>query len=165
MKVYFSHGKESGPWGSKIKRLAEAAKAQGCDVDSIDYTDLQDPDRRVERLVEILQQENDDFLLVGSSMGGYVSLVAAEQVNPKGVFLLAPALFISGYRQQNYRHNTDVEIVHGWSDEVIPPENAIRYAKVAECSLHLIEGDHRLNSVLDVVEGLFIQFLLKQMGK
>ena len=40
MKVYFSHGKESGPWGSKIKRLANIAKEHGCSVDSIDYSDL-----------------------------------------------------------------------------------------------------------------------------
>ena len=43
MKVYFSHGKESGPWGSKIQRLASIASEHGCTVDSIDYTDLMDP--------------------------------------------------------------------------------------------------------------------------
>jgi hypothetical protein len=36
MKVYFSHGKESGPWGSKIKRLAGIAQQKGYAVDSID---------------------------------------------------------------------------------------------------------------------------------
>ena len=50
MKVYFSHGKESGPWGSKIQKLASIASEHGCTVDSIDYTDLMDPDQRVERL-------------------------------------------------------------------------------------------------------------------
>jgi hypothetical protein len=48
MKVYFSHGKESGPWGSKIKRLANIAKELGYSVDSIDYSDILDPDLRVE---------------------------------------------------------------------------------------------------------------------
>ena len=38
MKIYFAHGKESGPWGSKIKRLAGIAKDLGCAVESIDYT-------------------------------------------------------------------------------------------------------------------------------
>ena len=79
MKVIFSHGKESGPWGSKIQRLAEIARRAGCDVDSIDYTDTFDPDLRVERLLERLKSEPDSVLLVGSSMGGYVALVAAEQ--------------------------------------------------------------------------------------
>ena len=124
MKVYFSHGKESGPWGSKIKRLANIAKEHSCSVDSIDYSDILDPDLRVERLINVLKDVEDDFLLVGSIMGGYVSLVASEQANAKGVFLLAPALFMQGYKKQIYSHKINVEIVHGWSDDIIPPENS-----------------------------------------
>lgn len=160
MKVYFSHGKESGPWGSKIKRLASIAEAHDCSVESIDYSDIQDPDLRVERLISVLKDVEGEVVLVGSSMGGYVSLVAAEQVSTKGVFLLAPALFISGYKTQNYSNNLNVEIVHGWSDDIIPPQNSIRFAKDTHCSLHLISGDHRLNSSIAVVEKLFSQFLM-----
>jgi alpha/beta superfamily hydrolase len=162
MKIYFSHGKESGPWGSKIKRLANVAKEQGFSVDSIDYSDILDPDIRVERLINVLEKEEEDFLLVGSSMGGYVSLVASEKVNAKGVFLLAPALFMQGYKKQTYSNVTNVEIVHGWSDDIIPPENSIKFAKNIDCSLHLISGDHRLNSSIEVVEKLFLQFLISQ---
>jgi predicted esterase YcpF (UPF0227 family) len=86
MKVYFSHGKESGPWGSKITRLTNIAKEQVFSVDSIDYSDIVDPDLRVERLINILEKEEKDFLLFGSSMGGYVSLVASEKAKAKGVF-------------------------------------------------------------------------------
>jgi len=162
MKVYFSHGKESGPWGSKIKKLASIAKAHGHSVDSIDYSDTLDPDLRVERLIKILNNAKEECVLVGSSMGGYVSLVASEQVHVKGVFLLAPALFIKGYKKQRYNHNTNIEIVHGWSDDIIPPENSIKFAKSSDCSLHLISGDHRLNSSIAVVEKLFSQFLNSQ---
>ena len=59
MKVIFSHGKESGPWGSKIKRLADVAKAHGLGVESIDYSDTFDPDLRVERLLKVLAGEKD----------------------------------------------------------------------------------------------------------
>ena len=103
MKVYFSHGKESGPRGTKIKRLAAMAETMGCAVDSVDYTDLMDPDLRVERLLEVLAEESGSFILVGSSMGGYVSLVASESVNPKAVFLMAPALYMPGYERREYR--------------------------------------------------------------
>ena len=160
MQVYFSHGKESGPWGSKIKRLASVAEAQGCSVESIDYSDILDPDLRVARLVNVLKDVEGDVVLVGSSMGGYVSLVAAELVSTKGVFLLAPALYMPGYKQQNYTNKTNVDIVHGWSDDVVLPENSIKFAKDVNCSLHLIAGDHRLNSSIEVVEKLFLQFLL-----
>lgn len=160
MKIYFSHGKESGPWGTKIKRLADLAEQHGYHVDSIDYRDTLDPDARAQRLVEILEQEKGDVLLVGSSMGGYVSLLASKVRNVKATFLLAPALYIEGYAVQDYPNPKNLEIVHGWSDEVIPFENSISYAKKANCTLHLIAGDHRLNSSLEQVERLFEQFLV-----
>ena len=165
MKVYFSHGKESGPWGSKIHRLASIASEHGCTVESIDYTDLMDPDQRVERLRDILNKEEESFILVGSSMGGYVSLVAADDVRTHAAFLLAPALYIPGYKQQRYdpaaRH---VENIHGWSDDVSPPEHSIRFAKEADCTLHLIDGDHRLNSSIEMVEDLFGRFLKRVLS-
>lgn len=159
MKVIFSHGKESGPWGSKIKRLSDTAEHYGYKVDSIDYTDTLDPDSRVERLVEVLKSVEEGFILVGSSMGGYVSLVASEQMPAEGIFLLAPALFMPGYKKQEYDSTSYVEIVHGWSDDIIPTENSVKFAKGNSSPLHLIAGDHRLNSSLDVVNSLFCQFL------
>ena len=160
MKVYFSHGKESCPWGTKIKRLAAIAEDMGCAVESVDYTDTMDPDLRVERLVGVLAKEQDEFVLVGSSMGGYVSLVASQEMQAEAIFLMAPALYIPGYRRREYRSRcSHIEIVHGWSDDVIPVENSIRYAKEADCTLHLISGDHPLNSSLEVVAGLFEGFL------
>ncbi len=49
--VLFAHGKESGPWGSKIKHLAAIAERLGAQVLSPDYGDLPDPDARVARLL------------------------------------------------------------------------------------------------------------------
>ncbi|NNE63907.1 MAG: alpha/beta hydrolase [Gammaproteobacteria bacterium] len=165
MKLIFSHGKESGPWGFKIKRLSLLAERAGCNVESIDYTDLMDPDLRVERLMTVLQSEEDSFMLVGSSMGGYVSLVASAQVEAKGLFLLAPALYIADFKVQEYPSRSPfIEIVHGWSDDIIPVENSIRYAREADCSLHVISGDHALNDSIDVVESLFQSFLDRIKG-
>ena len=163
MKVYFSHGKESGPRGTKIKRLAEIAESMDCAVDSIDYTDTMNPDLRVERLLEVLAEETDEFVLVGSSMGGYVSLVASEEADAKALFLMAPALYMPGYERREYSSRCSrIEIVHGWSDDVTLPENSIRYAKEADCALHLIGGDHALNGSLEVVAGLFEGFLRRR---
>ena len=160
MKVVFSHGKESGPWGFKIKRLAEIARRRGFGVDSIDYADLMDPDLRVERLLAALEHEVEEFVLVGSSMGGYVALVASQTVVAKGVFLMAPALYMPGFKhQQHDSKSSRIEIVHGWSDDVIPADHSIRYARQADCTLHLISGDHPLNGVIEMVERLFERFL------
>ena len=162
MKLVFSHGRESGPWGYKIKRLAPIAEKAGCVVESIDYTDLMDADLRVERLIHYLKNEEDELILVGSSMGAYVSLVASVYVDTRGVFLLAPALYMAGFEKQDYISKSPwIEIVHGWSDEVIPIEHSIRYARQADCSLHAIAGDHALNKSIDRVEALFRLFLDK----
>lgn len=162
MKVYFAHGKESGPWGFKIKRLAEIAAKRNCEVESVDYTDLMDPDLRVDRLLDLLANEVDDFVLVGSSMGAYVSLVVSGSVEARAVFLMAPALYIPTWKKQRYHSQSPhIEIVHGWSDAVIPVENSIRYARDADCTLHLLSGDHPLNDSIEVVGRLFDQFLCK----
>ena len=166
MKVIFSHGKESGPWGFKIKRLAAIAEQLDCEVESIDYTDLMDPDLRVERLLAVLEKQTEPALLVGSSMGGYVSLVASSSVVIKAVFLMAPALYMPnfGYQQQYHSMSPRIEIVHGWSDDIIPVEHSIKFARQADCTLHLIRGDHALNDAVEEVEALFVRFLSKVLN-
>ncbi|NTV13142.1 MAG: alpha/beta hydrolase [Desulfobulbaceae bacterium] len=160
MQTIFSHGQESGPWGSKIKRLADVAVEYGLGVESVDYRGIIDPDLRVARLLAVIKEVKDEVILVGSSMGGYVSLVASSHVDAKGIFLLAPALYMDGYEKQTYRtSHRHLEIVHGWSDEVVPCQNSIRFAQGANVALHLIPGDHRLNSSIEMVEGLFRSFL------
>lgn len=160
MKVYFSHGKESGPWGRKITQLAEIAKKHGYQVESIDYTQFENPDSRVTLLANNIKSDDENVILVGSSMGGYVSLAVAENFRVKGMFLLAPALFIPGYEMEEFQPKCEhIEIVHGWSDEVIPPENSIKFARDHNSRLHLIEGDHGLTGSLGVIETLFSNFI------
>jgi alpha/beta superfamily hydrolase len=156
MKVIFSHGLESGPWGSKIKYLASIAIEMGWDVDSIDYSGIRNPDDRVTKLVEYLNQEKQPFLLCGSSMGGYVSVVASRYKKPLALFLMAPALYLPGYREQIFAPNGRVTIIHGVSDDVVPFENSQRFVREhLETELHLIESDHRLNDSLEVVGKVF----------
>lgn len=76
--VIFAHGKESGPWGSKILALADIAREFGYVVDSPDYSDLSEAQSRVSRLLTLYPQNPGELILVGSSMGGYVSLAASE---------------------------------------------------------------------------------------
>lgn len=160
MKVYFSHGKESGPWGSKIKALAAVAEEMLMDVESIDYTDLNDPDQRVLRLLDRLKDEEDDVVLVGSSMGGYVSTVASMSHPVKGLFLLAPALYIPGYQHQQYPvPRIFITVIHGWEDDVIPYQHSVRFCSESKADLHLIDGDHRLNDRIYTLKWIFKEFL------
>lgn len=167
MKIYFSHGKESGPWGSKINHLADLAKDRGFAVNSIDYRDLDDPDLRAERLIYALRSEPDlaKVLLVGSSMGGYVSTVASLSVPVRGLFLLAPALYMPGYQYQYYPTPCrPINVIHGWRDDVIPFEHSVRFCAEHRADLQLIDGDHRLNDNLTVVGAHFQGFLEKTLA-
>lgn len=143
--VIFSHGQESGPWGTKIKAMAELVKELGCHADSIDYQGIADPTARVEKLVAACEGIDDALILVGSSMGGHVATAAADRVGAAGLFVLAPAYYMEGYEELTPPPPAiPVCIVHGWRDDVVPPDNSIRFARGCNAELHLIDGDHRL---------------------
>jgi len=159
MQVVFAHGKESGPWGTKIRHLAAIAGELGCTVHSPDYRGTIDPDERV-RLLLTHGVVAPPLVLVGSSMGGYVSTVAAEVLRPAGVFLMAPAFWMPGYARRDYPQlSCPVAIVHGWHDDVVPVEQSLRYARAHGADLHVIDSDHGLNDALDKVGSLFGDFL------
>jgi len=154
--VFFSHGKESGPWGTKIKALAEIAESRGLRVVSPDYSDLRDPDHRVERLVALCSSFDRPLVLVGSSMGAYISLVASVRINPLGLFLMAPAVYIPGYREQEPTPHADrTVIVHGWNDEIIPASHVVSFAKICRARLHLVDSDHRLEDQIPFLKTMF----------
>ncbi len=159
--VCFSHGKESGPWGSKIKRLAKVAERYDFAVESLDYRGIADPDERVAKLLDWRPAVGGRLVLVGSSMGSYVAAVAASQMSPDGLFLLAPAIAIPGFGQVQdpLPKAGQCAIVHGWRDEVIAPQLIIDYARRHALPLHLLPGDHRLMEVLPAIEDLFKNFL------
>src|SRR3982074_1152489 len=95
--VVFSHGKESGPWGSKITAMAAVVRDLDVAVESVDYPGLDDTSDRVRKLIAASAEFKDPLVLVGSSMGGYVSAAAAARLQPRGLFLLAPAFYMTGY--------------------------------------------------------------------
>jgi alpha-beta hydrolase superfamily lysophospholipase len=169
--VVFSHGKESGQNGRKIQALGAFAQSEGAQTLSVNYRehpagihhDHDAPDeanRRVEQLLATPMPPHKRLILVGSSMGGYISAVAASRMLVDGLFLLVPALAVPGYAQAPPKASApDATIVHGWRDEIIPWEHCARWASEARCALHLIDVDHRLDSALPAIEPLFRQFL------
>ncbi|HEY5654659.1 MAG TPA: alpha/beta fold hydrolase [Woeseiaceae bacterium] len=158
--VIFSHGQESGPWGTKIKRMAAAAREAGCEVDSIDYRGIADPGERVEKCVARCASITGPLVLVGSSMGGHVATAAASRLKPAGVFVLAPAYYMPGYEALTpLPPDCPLEIVHGWQDDVVPVENSIRYARECRAALHVLNGDHRLTANIDEIVALLLRFI------
>ncbi|HSQ38591.1 MAG TPA: hypothetical protein VLM78_00410 [Anaerolineales bacterium] len=157
--VYFNHGKESGPWGDKVTRLADVARGRGFDVESLDYSGM-DAEARVAKLLASDARAARPLILVGSSLGSYVAAVASASLQPRGLFLLAPAFYLPDFAvQEPVPHADFVTLVHGWNDELIPFENSIRYASKFKAALHLVESDHRLSSQLPLIALLFDAFL------
>ena len=164
--VLFSHGQESGPWGTKIKILADAARELGCKADSIDYQGIVEPTERVNKLMAACENLDEPIVLVGSSMGGHVATAAAEKVGAIGLFVLAPAYYMPGYEELTPpAPEIPIEIVHGWHDDVVPVENSIRYARKCAATLHLVNGDHRLTANIDEITEWFRRFIHSLPGK
>jgi len=158
--VYFSHGQESGPWGTKIKVMAEVVRELGCRAESVDYQGIADPTERVEKLVASLAGVEEPLVLVGSSMGGHVATAAAAKVNAVGLFVLAPAYYMEGYEDLTPPAPAmPITIVHGWDDDIVPVENSIKFAKACNATLHLVDGDHRLTANLDEITYYLTRFI------
>jgi len=163
--VIFSHGQESGPWGTKIQAMSERAKSLGCNVDSIDYQGIADPTARVEKLVHECSGINDALILVGSSMGGHVATAAASTLGAAGLFVLAPAYFMEGHEELTPQApRMPICIVHGWHDDIVPVENSIRFARDCSATLHLVNGDHRLSENIGEICEYLEQFIRSTTG-
>lgn len=162
LAVIFSHGQESGPWGTKITRMAATVRALGCRAESIDYQGIAEPGARVTKLVDACRDIPEPKLLVGSSMGGHVATAAAEKVNAVGLFVLAPAYYMPGYEDLTPPPpGMPFTIVHGWRDDVVPVENSIRYAKACGATLHILDGDHRLTANIEEINMLLRHFVAR----
>ena len=157
--VLFSHGQESGPWGTKITALAQDAKDAGLAVDSIDYRGMADPAERAKKLIARMRNCSEEILLVGSSMGGYVAVAAAQQQPAAGLFLMAPALAVPGWPKLGETVSAPAFIVHGWQDDIVPIEWSIDFARANHARLHLLNAGHSLTEALDEIQGLFGAFL------
>ena len=135
--VVFSHGQESGPWGRKISALAEVARSEGYESHSVDYRGIDEPRARVAKLVDFCKELSGDLVLVGSSMGGYVAVASASLLHARGVFLMAPALYMEGLPELRQGVlDCPASIVHGWLDEVVPVEHSVRFAQTYRAALH-----------------------------
>ena len=159
--VCFSHGKESGPWGTKIAAMADLARDRGLAVESIDYRGMDDPAARVDKLVQHCAPLRVPLVLVGSSMGGHVAAAASALLpDVRGLFLLAPAFYIPGYEALTpVPRSRRITIVHGWRDDVVPAANSIRFAAQYRAGLHLIDGEHRLTEHIFEINRFFDWFL------
>ena len=158
--VVFSHGRESGPWGAKITAMAQVVRELNLGVESVDYRGMDDPGRRVEKLLAVGRELKGGIALVGSSMGGHVAAAAASRLEAAALFLLAPAFYMPGYEKYTPQNvAVPTAIVHGWHDDVVPVDTVIRWAREHRATLHVLDSNHRLEDQIDVICILLRNFL------
>lgn len=158
--VLFAHGKESGPWGKKIAALADVAISQGHAVKSPDFRGMTNPEERVQHLLQVASGMPGPYILAGSSMGGYVALRASRKLPTLGLFLMAPAIGLAGYRvPRPVPGCTRVTIIHAWQDTIIPVHNVIDYAERHHVELHIVNSDHGLTGQIPLLVQLFDRFI------
>lgn len=157
--VLFSHGQESGPWGTKITALAQDAQDAGLAVDSLDYRGMPDPAERARKLIARMGDCREEILLAGSSMGGYVAVAAAQAQPAAGLFLMAPALAVPDWPPLGKTVDAPAFVVHGWQDEIVPLEWNLDFARINKARLHLLHAGHSLTEALDDIRALFRLFI------
>jgi len=164
--IILSHGSDSGPDATKVSVMAAFAESFGWKTQRPDYR--QDDalghagsvDPRVTRLVAAMDTLDAPAVLVGSSMGSFVSGLASLQRPVAGLFLLATPSDIPGYRRAfDLSAGVPTLLYHGWQDDVCPPEGIITFAADRRLPLVMVDDDHRLGGSVEHIVDQFGLFL------
>lgn len=171
MRYIFFHGRGGSPTGAKVTLLRKIAEAQPeAEVLVADHTRTDAPRERVSlafrEFAHLLAQPSQpgatavDVVLIGSSMGGYVACNLASKHRVRGLFLMAPALYMPGCPVQEYplRANA-ITIVHGVDDDVVPVASSRRLVASlppgGRCDLVEVKDGHRLEGSFPTLEERF----------
>lgn len=157
--VILSHGMESGPNATKVTRLAKVAESLGFSTERVDDQGIVDAGKRLERLLPKIDAATRPLILVGSSLGAYVSALASLQREIDGLFLLAPPVRLPDIQPEIQLRAHHIAIVHGWHDELFAADGVYALAKGCDAQLKLYNADHRLGDVIDAIDADFAQFL------
>lgn len=143
--LFFFHGLESAPHGTKYQRLSESFDVYSPDFQGMDIWE------RLEK-AERVTEEMTDVVVVGSSYGGLLAALLYSRHPDRfaGYVLMAPALYLEAADQVE-RMPDNAVVIHGTHDEVVPID-AVRQ-KCAEHGLEVTEVDdgHRLHDSMELM--------------
>lgn len=164
--IFLSHGLESGPGSTKIQAMkAEAETFLNVQAHAIDHRSSKDPATRLAQMRDAMTHADarpEKTILAGSSMGGWVCAQVSSETPVLGCFLLAPALALPRYPLSNpVIRATQVQIIHGWYDDVVPAMPVIALAREQSLPVLALADGHRLESSLTRVIEEFRAFLIR----
>lgn len=164
--VILSHGSDSGPGATKVSALAKVAESMGFTTERPDYGDCDAGGHaasvtpRIERLGGRMRAAAAPPLLVGSSMGAFVSGLASLEAPCAGLFLLALPVEIPDYLSAfDMARNVPCMLVHGFEDDICPAGDVLTFARQRCIPCLLLPDGHRLVEHVDVIEAQFRLFL------
>jgi len=169
-QIILSHGSGSGPDATKVSALAALAESLGWRTQRPDYR--ADDARghaasvapRIARLRAIIEALEAPPVLVGSSMGAFVSGLVSLDVPVAGLLLLATPSEIPGYaRKFELRPAVPTLLIHGWRDEVCPQAGVQAFAARRCLPLLVLDDDHRLGSSMATIGAQF-RLMLDQLA-
>ena len=115
---------------------------------------------RIARLRATIESLEAPPLLVGSSMGAFVSGLVSLDVPVAGLLLLATPSRIPGHaRPFDLRTGVPAMLIHGWRDEVCPLAGVQVFAAKRRLPLLVLDDDHRLGSSMDMIATQFRSML------
>jgi len=161
-QIILSHGLDSSPEAAKVSALAALAESLGWQTLRPDYRS--DDARgypatvapRIARLRATIESLDAPPLLVGSSMGAFVSGLVSLEVPVAGLLLLATPPLIPGYDSPlDLCDSVPVTMVHGWRDEICPHEPIQAFAAHRRLPLLMVDDDHRLGASMDAIAAQF----------
>ncbi|MGM0557883.1 MAG: alpha/beta fold hydrolase [Myxococcota bacterium] len=145
-KLYFFHGLESGPIGTKSLRLKEEF-----DVQTPDFEGMMNIQDRLEK-AEALTRGESDLVIVGSSFGGLLAalLYARHPERIRNYVLMAPALYRDAASEVD-RMPDGAVVIHGRDDDVVPMEDVRAFCSDFDVVFIEVDDGHRLHGALDVM--------------
>jgi len=175
--LYYIHGYLSSPDSTKGKLFKEKLNAK-----AIRYRDCEPEDLVISDCIKRISDEikdDDDVVLVGSSLGGLLAAkVALDHSNVKKLVLLNPATIPSTVdvntiqdmprrilgemkdkRLFEEKINAVITILVGTEDDVVPLSWILGFAMAQEATVRFLRDDHSFTKNIDNLPGLISQIV------
>ena len=144
-KIYFFHGLESAPVGTKSIHLGKHFEVESPDFQEMDIWE------RLEK-AEMITEGEEEMVVVGSSFGGLLTALLYNRHPERfgGYVLMAPALHHPAAEEiEGMPPQERAAIIHGVDDEVVPLEAIKELCQQFGLKVQEVDDGHRLHGALD----------------
>ena len=151
--VYFLHGMESGPNGSKSRALREIMDLQAPDFQGMDI------EERLEKAMSLLAfEENHSVILIASSLGGLLATLLWSRMPEKigGMLLLVPAWERADLSHIQALH-PNTQVILAEDEEVLSVESQKEHCRNWKIEPVLVKDTHRLGGNLEIIKKAAIE--------